>query len=88
MTEDDLHELMLSRLQLQGIEPDDLPLFLRDLTAILKMKPGSDVGALNTKLNLLGWHQAKLDYQSLHLALAWVEAGECRSDTHSGKHEA
>jgi hypothetical protein len=69
-----LHQLLLTRLQLQGIEPDDLPLFLRDLAAILKMKPKSDVGALNERLSVLGWHQVRLDYQSLQLALAWMES--------------
>jgi hypothetical protein len=70
----DLHQLLLARLQPQGIEPDDLPLFLRDLPAIHKSKPESDVAALNSKLNVLGWHQVQLDYQSLQLALAWMES--------------
>ena len=70
----DLYQLLLTRLQQQGIEPDDLPLFLRDLTEILKSKPGSDVAALNERLNVLGWHQVQLDYQSLQLALAWMES--------------
>ena len=69
-----LHQLLLTRLQQQGIEPDDLPLFLRDLAAILNLKPESDVGALNARLNVLGWHQVRLDYQSLQLALAWMES--------------
>jgi hypothetical protein len=54
----DLHQLLLTRLQQQGIEPDDLPLFLRDLAAILKAKPEPDVAALNARLNVLDWHQA------------------------------
>jgi hypothetical protein len=70
----DLYQLLLTRLQQQGIEPDDLPLFLRDLAAIHKSKPESDIAALNAKLNVLGWHQVQLDYQSLQLALAWIES--------------
>jgi hypothetical protein len=73
MTEDDLHQLLLTRLQQQGIEPVGLPLFLHDLVAILKMKPEPSVSVLNERLNVLGWHQVQLDYQSLQLALAWVE---------------
>ena len=72
---------LLTRLQQQGIEPDDLSLFLRDLAAILKMKPESDVGALNARLNALGWGEAKLDYQSLQLALTWVDAGAGSPET-------
>jgi hypothetical protein len=73
MTDDDLRQLLRNRLQLQGIEPDDLPLFLRDLSEILKSKPEPDVAALNARLNVLGWHQVQIDYQSLQLALAWME---------------
>jgi hypothetical protein len=50
-------------------------LFLRDLAEILKSKPEPDIAALNERLNVLGWHQVQLDYQSLQLALAWLEAG-------------
>jgi hypothetical protein len=70
----DLYQLLLTRLQQQGIEPDDLPLFSRDLKELLKSKPGSDVATLNERLNVLGWHQVQLDYQSLQLALAWMES--------------
>ena len=69
----DLYQLLLTRLQQQGIEPDDLPLFLRDLAAIHNSKPESDIAALNSKLNVLGWHHVQLDYQSLQLALALIE---------------
>ena len=81
MTEDDLHKLLLDRLRQQGIEPVDLPPFLRDLAAILNMKPESDVGALNARLNVLGWHQFQLDYQSLQLVLTWVETEARNSKT-------
>ena len=74
MTDDDLRQLLRDRLQLQGIEPDDLPLFLRDLAEILKSKPEPDIATLNERLNILGWHLAQVDYQSLQLALAWLEA--------------
>ena len=80
-----LHQLLIDRLRQQGIEPDDLPLFLRDLAEIRKSKPESDVAALNARLNVLGWHQVQLDYQSLQLALAWMESespGELRGSLH------
>jgi hypothetical protein len=70
----DLFKLLSDRIQQQGLEPEDLPLFLRDLAAIHKSKPESDIAALNAKLNVLGWHQVQLDYQSLQLALAWMES--------------
>jgi hypothetical protein len=70
---EDLKPLLIDRLQQQGIEPDDLPLLLRDLTSILGSDSEIDTAALNARLNVLGWHKAELDYQSLQLALAWVE---------------
>jgi hypothetical protein len=71
---EDLKLLLIDRLQQQGIEPDDLPLFLRDLATILRSSSEMDTAALNARLNVLGWHKAQLDYQSLQLALACVEA--------------
>jgi hypothetical protein len=56
----------------KDVEYADLPLFLRDLTAIHRSKPESDIAALNARLNVLGWHYVQLDYQPLQLALAWV----------------
>ena len=69
----ELFKLLSDRCQHQGLEPEDLPLFLRDLAAILKSRPEADVVGLNARLNLLGWHRVKLDYQSVQLALAWGE---------------
>jgi hypothetical protein len=71
---DDLKQLLIDRLKRQGIESDDLPLLLRDLASLLGSDSKIETAALNAKLNVLGWHKAQLDYQSLQLALAWVEA--------------
>ena len=71
---DDLKPLLIDRLQQQGIEPDDLPLFLRDLAELLRSSHKIDTEALNARLNVLGWHKAQLDYQSIQLALAWMDS--------------
>ena len=68
-----LKRLLIDRLQQQGIESDDLPLFLRDLAAFFRSRSEMNTAALNARLNVLGWHKAELDYQSMQLALAWVE---------------
>jgi hypothetical protein len=70
---EDLKQILIKRLNSQGLEPDDLPLLLRDLTTLLASDSEMGTEALNARLNVLGWHKAKLDYQSLQLALAWVE---------------
>jgi len=71
-----LKPLLIERLQQQGIEPGDLPLFLRDLAVLLRSSSEIDTTTLNARLNILGWHNAKLDYQSLQLALAWIETDQ------------
>jgi len=68
-----LKRLLIDRLQQQGIESDDLPLFLRDLAVFIRSSSKMNIVALNARLNVLGWHKAELDYQSMQLALAWVE---------------
>jgi len=40
----------------------------------MESNPGIDIAAVNSKLHLLGWNNGvALDYQSLQLALAWME---------------
>jgi len=70
----DLHRLLLHRLQQQGVNAGEVPALLRVLSKILESNPGIDTAAINSKLHLLGWNGVTLDYQSLQLALAWVES--------------
>ena len=69
----DLHQLLLDRLQQQGVNNDEAPALLRDLSKILESNPGIDPGAASSRLQMLGWNEVTLDYQSLQLALAWIE---------------
>ena len=70
----DLYQLLISRLRQQGVNTDEAQAFLRDLFKILESNPSIDQSAANSKLQLLGWNGATLDYQSLQLALAWMES--------------
>ena len=70
----DLHRLLLYRLHHQGVIAGDVPALLRDLSKILESNPGIDATATNSKLDLLGWNGVTLDYQSLQLALAYMES--------------
>jgi hypothetical protein len=69
----DIHQLLLDRLQHQGLDPHDAAPFLRDLSKILESDPAVDSETVNSKLKLLGWNGVAVDYQSLQLALAWME---------------
>jgi len=70
----DLYQLLISRLQQQGINSDEAPALLRDLSNIIESSPGMDSAGISSKLQLLGWNGVALDYQSLQLALAWIES--------------
>jgi hypothetical protein len=70
----DLYQLLLVRLRQQGISYDEAPALLRDLSNIIESSPGIDSTSASSKLQSLGWNGVTLDYQSLQLALAWIES--------------
>jgi hypothetical protein len=69
----DIHQILLERLRQQGVNKDEAPALLRDLSKILESHPGIDPAAASSKLQLLGWNGLTLDYQSFQLAQAWME---------------
>ena len=69
----DIHRILLERLQQHGVNTDEAPALLRDLSKILESNPGIDPAAASLKLHLLGWNGLTLDYQSFQLAQAWME---------------
>ena len=69
----DLHHLLLDRLQQQGVNANEVPALLSDLSKILESNPGIDLATTNSKLQQFGWNGVTVDYQSLQLALAWME---------------
>jgi hypothetical protein len=68
-----IHQLLLARLHQQGVNANEAPSLLRDLSKILESNPGIGTVGINSKLHLLGWNGVTLDYKSLRLALAWIE---------------
>jgi hypothetical protein len=75
-----LHQLLLDRLRQQGINTQEAPALLRDLSKILESSPGIEPAAASSKLQLLGWNGVSLDCQSFQLALAWMELGNKKGD--------
>ena len=76
----DLRQLLLDRLRQQGINTEEAPALLRDLSKILESSPGINPAAASSKLQLLGWNGVSLDYQSFQLALAWMKLGNKKGD--------
>jgi hypothetical protein len=85
----DIHQLLLDRLHQQGVDSEDGPPFLRDLLKILESYPDLNPDMVNSKIQLLGWNGVAVDYQSLQLALAWMESKNPRCskavDSNPGK---
>jgi hypothetical protein len=69
-----LFQSLQNRLGLQGIGSGEVSSLLRDLAKILESQPEIDPAAATSKLNQLGWNGVSLDYQSLQLAIACIEA--------------
>ena len=76
----DIHQILFERLKQQGINTEEAPALLRDLSKILESSPGIDPAAASSKLQLLGWNGLTLDYQSFQLALAWMELADKKGD--------
>ena len=76
-----IHKILIDRLQRQGVDAKDSTAVLRDLSKILEWRPEIDPAAASSKLQLLGWNGITLDYQSLQLALAWIEQRVPKEDT-------
>ena len=70
----DIHQLLIDRLQQQGVDSEDAPPFLRDLLKITESNSGLNPDMVNSKIQLLGWNGVAVDYQSLQLALACIES--------------
>jgi hypothetical protein len=71
---EDLKPLLIDRLKSQGMDPSLIPAFLKALTGIISSKPGIELAQVNQKLNLLGWDEVTIDYHSLQIAIACLEA--------------
>ena len=71
---DHLKPLLIDRLKSQGMDPSLIPAFLKALTSIISSEPGIELAQVNQKLNLLGWDEVTIDYHSLQIAIACLEA--------------
>lgn len=71
-----LTQILIDRLEKKGMEPGEIPGFIRDLTNTLLVNPHSNHLHLNEQLHLLGWNDLDLDYRTLEVATACFEREE------------
>lgn len=72
---EDLRLLLIDRLKSKGMDPSLIPAFLKALTNLISSEPSIAPDQVNQKLHSLGWNEVAIDYHSLQIAIACVEAG-------------
>ncbi len=65
--------LLAERLKRQGVEPHEMPGFLREMAKLLSADPDLPPAAANQRLQYLGWTDVTVDYQSLLLTAACLQ---------------
>ena len=71
---EDLKLLLIDRLKSKGVDPALIPAFLKSLTSLISSEPGIDPAVANQKMHSLGWDEVTVDYHSLQIAIACLEA--------------
>jgi len=69
-----LTQILIERLEKNGIEPSIIHGFIRDLANTISVNPYINLLQANNRLHFLGWDSFELDYHTLQLAIACFEA--------------
>jgi hypothetical protein len=56
------------------LTPSLIPAFLKALTSLISSEPGIDPAVANQKMHSLGWDEVAVDYHSMQIAIACLEA--------------
>ena len=71
---EDLKLLLIDRLKSKGMDHSLIPAFFKALTHLISKEPGIDPAVANQKMHSLGWNEVAIDYHSLQIAIACLEA--------------
>ena len=74
MTDHIIREMLLQKLTRKGMDAHLIPCFFRVLKSVLMLSPQVSLWQINRRLDYLGWPGFELDYHTLELALACMEA--------------
>ena len=69
-----LKQILLRRLEKQGIDTRIIPGFIRSLAGAVLNNPGMNHDQVNQRLRYLGWDGFDMDYHTFQLAIACFEA--------------
>lgn len=68
-----IKKVLLQRLEAKGMEPSNIPGFIRSLANARFASPPGSLMQINDHLHYLGWDTFELDYHTLELALTCLE---------------
>ncbi len=69
-------KILIERLACRGMELGNIPPYIRDLANAISFYGHGDVETLNTRLQLMGWHDFELDDHTLQLIVAILKMPE------------
>ena len=69
-----IKEILFQRLEKNGVDFNFMPGFIRSLVNSYSSDPDMNLSQINRRLCYLGWHGIELDYHTLQLAIACLEA--------------
>lgn len=67
-------EVLIQRLEEKGIPPTGIPGFIRSVMIFMADNPFLSLKEMNNRLNTIGWDFFELDYHTLQLITASLEA--------------
>lgn len=67
-------QLLIQRLKQKGIGPRIIPGLIRELGNLDFVDPPTNLFQVNKRLRYLGWDDIEMDYHTLQLAIACLEA--------------
>lgn len=73
-----LTEILITRLEKKGMNPEVIPCFIRNLENTILTKPHTGFLQVNNHLHSLGWDDFELDYRTLELATECFETNGLR----------
>ena len=65
---------MISHLLRKGLEPSNVPGFIRCLAISLKLNPRMDIPGIRQYMGRMGWKEYEIDTATLALAMAYFDA--------------
>jgi hypothetical protein len=71
---DQIKQILINRLEKNGLELCLIPGFMRTLATSFINNPDSSLLQINEKLHYLGWDEFDIDYHTLQLAIVCIEA--------------